>query len=96
MCIKRHYIRFAVDEKKSYTYKVNNGAAAGAWSDEFTFRAPVQSGTTRVATYGDMGHSHYNCMENVKEDGAAGIIDAVVHMGGECRRRRRECSKPRN
>eukprot|EP00729_Bicosta_minor_P009103 gene9103-12667_t len=78
-----HY-PFSVEEGKSYTYKVNNGGAAGAWSDEFTFRAPVQTGTTRVATYGDMGHSHYNCMENVLHDGLDGVIDAVVHMGDHC------------
>ena len=27
---------------------------------------------------GDMGHSHYNNMQNLKDDAAAGLIDVVV------------------
>lgn len=40
--------------------------------------------TTRVATYGDMGHSHYNNMQNLRDDAANGLIDVVVHMGDHC------------
>ena len=36
---------------------------------------------TRIATFGDMGHSHYNNMQSLKDDAAAGLIDVVVHMG---------------
>jgi hypothetical protein len=79
-----HYIKFEVEERKSYSYKVQSGASSAEWSDEFTFRAPAVTGETKIATYGDMGHSHYNCMENVKVDAAAGEIDAVVHMGDHC------------
>lgn len=39
---------------------------------------------TRLATFGDMGHSRYNCMQNVKDDAAKGLIDVVVHMGDHC------------
>lgn len=39
------------------------------------------TGITRIATYGDMGHSHYNNMGNMKADCQAGRIDAIVHMG---------------
>eukprot|EP00040_Diaphanoeca_grandis_P038935 m.257739 g.257739 ORF g.257739 m.257739 type:complete len:608 (-) comp35653_c0_seq1:175-1998(-) len=77
-----HYIRLQVQEHQSYTYKVLGGTSN--WSATFTFRAPAETGITRVATYGDMGHSHYNCMENVLEDAKNRVIDAVVHMGDHC------------
>jgi hypothetical protein len=80
-----HYVKFVVEPGQSYSYKVKGGAAAAAWSDKFVFRAPSNSqGTgavTRLATYGDMGHSHYNNMQNLKDDAAAGLIDIVIHMG---------------
>eukprot|EP00035_Acanthoeca_spectabilis_P037052 m.43316 g.43316 ORF g.43316 m.43316 type:complete len:67 (+) comp8416_c0_seq2:983-1183(+) len=31
-----------------------------------------------------MGHSQYNCMQNVKDDAANGLIDIIVHMGDHC------------
>ena len=81
-----HYIKFVVIPGQSYRYKVKGGSAAAAWSDEFEFRAPANTTTglgavTRLATYGDSGHSHYNNMGNLKDDAAAGLIDVVVHMG---------------
>ena len=48
-----HYIRFTVDERKDYVFKVKS--ADSAWSQQFKFRAPANTGITRVATYGDMG-----------------------------------------
>lgn len=75
-----HFVRFAaLEPRQSYTYKVKGPASA--WSPQFTFRAPYASGETRIGTYGDMGHSHYNCMDNLKEDCLSGKIDAVMHMG---------------
>ena len=48
-------------------------------SQQYSFRAPAgDPAVTRVATYGDMGHSHYNCMQNIKDDAAKGLIDVVV------------------
>jgi hypothetical protein len=38
---------------------------------------------------GDMGHSHYNNMGNLMADCHTGMIDAIVHMGGENRTGRR-------
>ena len=32
---------------------------------------------TRIATYGDMGHSRYNCMANLQADAKAGPVDAL-------------------
>ena len=82
------YVRFdGLAPGAEYTYKVRAGSdsAAAPWSDTYTFRAPVaphSPGPTRIATYGDMGHSHYNNMANLRDDCASGAIDAVVHMGG--------------
>ena len=39
------------------------------------------SGETRLATYGDMGHSHHNNMQNLLDDCKSGKVDAIVHMG---------------
>lgn len=72
---------------------MRSGGAAASWSDEYTFRAPGGGSgsnavggipTTRIATYGDMGHSRYNCMNNLRLDVAAGLVDVVVHMGDHC------------
>ena len=84
-----HYIRFPkLTSGQTYSYKVKGGSPNAAWSDTFTFRAPVTAGETdkptRIATYGDMGHSHYNCMENLLQDCTAGDIDAIIHMGDHC------------
>jgi len=81
-----HYVRFPkLEPGTMYSYKVKSGSADAEWSDTFTFRGPVLAGQTdkptRIATYGDMGHSHYNCMENLITDCQAGSIDAVIHMG---------------
>lgn len=63
----------------------NHGVLVRLWSEQYSFRAPGgNAAETRVATYGDMGHSHYNCMQNVKDDAANGLIDVVVHMGDHC------------
>jgi hypothetical protein len=56
-----HYVKFVVVPGRSYSYKVKGGGAAAAWSDEYEFRAPADSHgqgvVTRIATFGDMGHS---------------------------------------
>ena len=52
-----------------------------AWSALYTFRSTYAAGVTRVATYGDMGHSHYNNNENMLQDCQSGKIDMVLHMG---------------
>eukprot|EP00937_MAST-01D_sp_MAST-1D-sp2_P003571 g3571.t1 len=79
------YIRFAVQPGQRYTYRVRSGSPGAAWSPTFTFRAPRTgaggSAPTAMATYGDMGHSHYNSMQNMREDCATGRIDAILHMG---------------
>jgi hypothetical protein len=80
-----HYITFAVTPGAQYNYSVRSGASEGLWSAEFSFRAPGGSVTeTRLATYGDMGHSRFNCMQNLIDDAAGGLIDVVVHMGDHC------------
>jgi hypothetical protein len=80
-----HYITFSVTPGEQYNYSVRSGAGAGVWSKGYSFRAPGGSvAETRLATYGDMGHSHYNCMQNLKDDAAKGLIDVVVHMGDHC------------
>lgn len=75
------YIRFEVQPRATYSYKVKSGSSSAVWSETFTFRAPYTDGVTRVATYGDMGHSHHNSMGNLLNDCKEGKIDAVVHMG---------------
>jgi hypothetical protein len=80
-----HYITFSVTPGEQYNYSVRSGASAGVWSKEYSFRAPGGSvAETRLATYGDMGHSQYNCMQNLFDDAATGLIDLVVHMGDHC------------
>mmetsp|Transcript_42180 Transcript_42180/g.75523 ORF Transcript_42180/g.75523 Transcript_42180/m.75523 type:complete len:567 (-) Transcript_42180:138-1838(-) len=77
-----HYVAFrGLTPRQKYYYKVKSGSNACQWTDVFSFRAPYASGLTRIATYGDMGHSHYNNMQNLKADCASGAIDAIVHMG---------------
>jgi hypothetical protein len=95
--ITMHFIRFSgLEPRQEYSYQVRTGAKAHPnlwWSQVYTFRAPYGPGgpatsggsnTTRVAIYGDMGNDAGNNMGNLRADCAAGTIDAVVHMGGEC------------
>jgi hypothetical protein len=79
-----HYVRFPkLTPGTMYTYRVKAGASNAVWSDTFEFRGPVLAGQTdrptRIATYGDMGHTHYNCMANLLQDCTSGAIDAIVH-----------------
>jgi len=77
-----HFIKFdQLEPRKKYWYKVRSGMPGAVWSELFSFRAPYASGETRLGSYGDMGHSHYNNMGNLGDDCAAGRIDAVLHMG---------------
>jgi hypothetical protein len=77
-----HYVPIRdLDERTAYEYSVKSGSAACAWSSTYNFRSIYATGVTRIATYGDMGHSHYNNNQNMKVDCAAGAIDAIVHMG---------------
>lgn len=76
------FVKFAnLEPRQVYYYKVKPGAKNSQWSDVFKFRAPYASGETRIAAYGDMGHSHYDCMANIGDDCSSGVIDAVLHMG---------------
>eukprot|EP00940_MAST-03C_sp_MAST-3C-sp2_P001556 g1556.t1 len=76
------FIKFAnLTSRTKYYYKVKPGAPGSQWSDIFSFRALYNAGETRVAAYGDMGHSRYNCMQNIKDDCESGVIDTVLHMG---------------
>lgn len=76
------YIKFGpLKPRTTYYYKVKSGSSACGWSTTYSFRSGYSSGVTRWATYGDMGHSHYNNMENMLEDCRAGRIDAILHMG---------------
>jgi len=80
-----HYITLPVTGGLQYNYSVRSGSSDGLWSPAYSFRAPGgRVAETRIATYGDMGHSHFNCMQNVKDDVANGLIDLVVHMGDHC------------
>jgi len=77
-----HYIKFGpLKPRTTYYYKVKSGSAACGWTSTYSFRAGYSSGVTRMATYGDMGHSHYNNMQNMRDDCLAGRIDAILHMG---------------
>jgi len=77
-----NFVRFAdLLPRQTYFYKVKGGALSGVWSPIFKFRAPYSAGETRIAAYGDMGHSHYNNMENMADDCVNGKIDAILHMG---------------
>jgi len=77
-----HFIPFRdLEPRKTYFYKVKSGCEHCKWTDTYSFRAPYSSGETRIATYGDMGHSFHNNMGNMKADCEAGTIDAIVHMG---------------
>ena len=76
------YIKFgALRPRTTYYYKVKSGSSACGWSATYSFRSGYADGVTRMATYGDMGHSHYNNMENMLEDCTTGRIDAILHMG---------------
>jgi hypothetical protein len=75
------YVKFEVAERTNYFYQVKSGSSQAIFSSVFEFRSGYSSGITRVATYGDLGHSHFNAMGNLMDDAAAGRIDAIVHMG---------------
>lgn len=80
-----HFVPFRnLTDRQQYYYKVKSGSDASDWTPVYSFRAPYGSGVTRIATYGDMGHSLHNNMENLKEDCDSGLIDAIVHMGDHC------------
>jgi len=80
-----HYVPFrGLKPRQQYFYKVKSGSNASAWTPVYSFRAPYSSGETRIATYGDMGHSLHNNMGNLKADCESGLIDAIVHMGDHC------------
>merc|ERR1711988_737071 len=79
-----NFVRFGpLKPREQYFYKVRSGnqSEVGEWSDTFSFRAPYASGETRVASYGDMGHSRHNNMGNLYQDCLEGKVDAVLHMG---------------
>eukprot|EP00756_Hemistasia_phaeocysticola_P036841 Hpha_TRINITY_DN16663_c1_g2::TRINITY_DN16663_c1_g2_i1::g.181626::m.181626 len=77
-----NYVTFkGLSPRKTYYYKVKSGSSSCAWTPVYSFRAPYQDGVTRIASYGDMGHSWHNNMGNMKADCEAGRIDAIVHMG---------------
>lgn len=67
--------------RQRYYYRVRSGAAGAAWSAVRSFRAPYSSGETRIAIYGDAGHSYHNMMGNLLDDCDKGTVDAIVHMG---------------
>lgn len=46
--------------RTNYTYKVRSGSPECSWSQQYTFRSGYADGVTRLATYGDMGHSHHS------------------------------------
>jgi len=75
-----HFVRFP-DLIPGATYSYSVRGPNGTASDEYAFRAPRQDGTTRLAAYGDLGHSEWSAMTNLKEDCLAGVIDAVVMLG---------------
>jgi len=77
-----HYVPFRdLEPHKTYYYKVKSGSSKCAWTDVVSFRAPYLSGTTKLAVYGDMGHTTNNNMGNMKDDCEKGDIDAIFHMG---------------
>merc|ERR1712137_684171 len=74
-----HYVPFrGLEPRREYFYKVKSGSNALDWTPVYSFRAPYASGVTRIATYGDMGHSLHNNMGNLKADCESGVIDAIV------------------
>lgn len=78
-----HFVKFAgLEAGEEYTYRVKSGSDTNLWSEWHKFRVPRSSKVpTRIAIYGDMGHSWHNPMQNLKKDCEAGIIDTIVHMG---------------
>ena len=76
-----HYVKFGdLKPRTQYYYKVKSGSAECAYSDVFSFRSGYASGETRLATYGDMGHSHFNNMQNMLDDCRGGKVEAIVHV----------------
>jgi hypothetical protein len=61
------FIKFGgLKPRSNYSYKVRSGGAGATWSRTFSFRSLYSDGVTRLLTYGDMGHTKYNCMENAR------------------------------
>ena len=59
-----HYLKFSeLKPRTTYFYQVKSGSAACNFSKIFSFRSGYTTGETRLATYGDMGHSHHNNMQ---------------------------------
>ena len=89
------YARLAKKEKRNYTlhfvpfrnleagavYTYSVRGPAGAWSDSFAFRVPRDGAETRLAAFGDIGHSRWSAMTNLGEDCASGVIDAIIVLG---------------
>ena len=79
-----HFIKLSgLESGKSYRYRVRSGSFLAPFSEWFTFRATsyAKQKPTRLAIYGDMGHSHHNPMENLGIDCQLQEIDFIVHMG---------------
>jgi phosphodiesterase/alkaline phosphatase D-like protein len=76
------YIKFSeLKPRTNYTYKVKSGGTNAEWSAVFKFRSVyADASVTRVLTYGDMGHSKYNCMWNAQKACEQGAVDAIVHV----------------
>jgi len=75
-----HFVKLTgLQPRTTYHYQVASGSAAGQWSAVFSFRSAYRDGATRLGMYGDMGHSHYNCMSNLLEDCRSGAIDFIAH-----------------
>ncbi len=74
-----HFIKLAgLEPDKVYYYKVQS--ANSIVSELFTFRW-INQKEPKFAIYGDMGHTHHNNMENMKNACENGEIDFIVHMG---------------
>lgn len=77
-----HFIKFAgLTPNTKYKYRVKSGSNDAPFSEWLNFRSPNVAGPTKLAIYGDMGHSQYNNMENMLDDCNSGVIDFIVHMG---------------
>lgn len=55
------------------------GSSACTWSETFAFRAGYKTGVTRIATYGDMGHSAHNNMVGIQWYLGDGVLKGTLH-----------------
>ena len=79
-----HYVKFGnLASRTTYYYQVKSGSSSCAFSPIFSFRSGYTTGETRLATYGDMGHSHYNNMQNLIDDCRSGKAECVSPIGIE-------------